>query len=68
MSSFQIGAFQSYFMSEPEMLFSLAKTLNAHLEAIFCTDMLRKERNLLKLRALIQDSRRPKLKMKKLQQ
>ena len=47
------------------MLFSFARTLNAHLEAVFSTEMLRKERNLQKLRALIQDSRKTKQKAKK---
>lgn len=55
MSSFQIGALQSYFLSEPEMLFAFVKTLNAHMQGIFLTPMLRTEYSLQRLRSLIQD-------------
>jgi len=45
-------------MSEPEMLFAFVRTANAHLEAVFNTSLLRKERNLQKLRDIVKDSQR----------
>ena len=64
MSSFQIGAFQSCFLSEPEMLFAFVKTLNAHMQGIFLTPMLRTEYSLQRLRSLIRDSLKAEHKMK----
>lgn len=68
MSSFKIGALQSYFLSEPEMLFAFVKTLNAHMQGIFLTPMLRTETSLLRLRALVQDSLKFEHKAKKTRQ
>ena len=65
MSSFQLGPLQSYFMSEPEMLFAFVKTLNSHLESVFNTQMLRKERNLQKLRSLIRAAQKAEFHSKK---
>ena len=64
MSSFQIGALQSCFLSEPEMLFAFVKTLNAHMQGIFLTPMLRTEHSLQRLRSLIKDSLKAEHKMK----
>ena len=64
MSSFQIGALQSCFLSEPEMLFAFVKTLNAHLQGIFLTPMLRTEYSLQRLRSLIKDSLKTEHKIK----
>ena len=43
MSSLQVGCVQSYFMSEPEMLFALVKALNSQVQGIFNTSMFRQE-------------------------
>ena len=64
MSSFQIGALQSGFLSEPEMLFAFVKTLNAHMQGIFLTPMLRTEYSLQRLRSLIKDSLKAEHKIK----
>ena len=52
-------------MSEPEMLFAFARTLNANMYGIFNTPMLRTEKSLQKMRNLIKDSLKAENKMKK---
>lgn len=52
-------------MSEPEMLFAFARTLNANMYGIFNTPMLRTEKSLQKMRDLIKDSLKAENKMKK---
>ena len=43
MSSLQVGSLQTYFMSEPEMLFALVKAINSQLQGIYNTAMFRQE-------------------------
>ena len=64
-SMMQVGSLQTFFMSEPEMLFAFARTLNANMYGIFNTPMLRTEKSLQKMRDLIKDSLKAENKMKK---
>ena len=55
MLSLQVGSLQTYFMSEPEMLFAFVKTFNSQIQSIFLSQTLRQERSLRKLRELVSD-------------
>ena len=63
MSSFNVGCFQSSFLSQPDMVYALVKTLNCQLQGIFENNFVKRDHSILKIKSMVNNLFREERRM-----